>query len=372
MRSPQIVLDARMWGHAGIGRYVSELTTALLAGDFGFNFVFLSSEGFKKSILDPATATHGIEFKKTVSGIYGISEQIELPLRSLGADLFHAPHFNIPVFFPGKLVTTIHDLIYLRDPASLRSGLARAYASWILKVAQKKSSAIISVSQCTRADLLDQFPGLPPEKVFVIPEAASGRLRKVNEAAALRAAREKFGLRAPFVLFVGSLKPHKNVEGLVRAMLSVRQDGCLPHELVLVGRTDPKHPEILNFVQSHPFVKILGELADPDLALLYSMADLFVMPSFYEGFGLPLLEAMSCGVPAIASDRASLPEVLGGAGACFDPTRVDALSELLYNILVNRELREEMSKKGLERAAQFSWKNTAQMTAQVYQKVLGI
>ena len=336
-----------MWRHAGIGRYISELSAALVALDSGFDFTFLSSVEFERTVLDPAIKTRGAKVKKAISGIYGISEQIELPLKAFGADLFHAPHFNVPAFFSGKLVTTIHDLIYLRDPASLRSGLGRAYAAWILMIAQKKSSAIISVSESTRADLLERFPGLSPEKIFVIPEAASGRLQRTENASTLQATREKFGIRAPFVLFVGSLKPHKNVEGLVRAMLSVRRDGRMPHELVLVGRPDPKHPEILNFVQSHPFVKFLGELPDSELAALYSMADLFVMPSFYEGFGLPLLEAMSCGVPAIASDRTSLPEVLGQAGAFFDPSRVDALSELIYNILINRDLREKMSKKSL-------------------------
>lgn len=370
-RARRVALDARMWKHAGIGRYIWELSAALIEGEFDFDLTFLSSPDFKSSLPRIASSERALFFKRTFSGIYGFAEQFEVPARSLGMDLLHVPHFNIPVFFPGKLVTTVHDLIYLRDPQAIRSGLGRSYAAWIFKRIQKRSHAIITVSENTRSDLLERFPGIPHERVTVIPEAVSPRLRRIDDAGILENTRRKFRLQNPFVLFVGSLKPHKNIEGLIEALEAARRDQKLPHDLVIVGRPDPKHPEITECFRKQSFVKYLGEVSDPELAVLYSMADLFVLPSFYEGFGLPALEAMACGAPVIVSDRASLPEVVGDAGKVFDPGRVDALSELLYTVLKDRNLRKDMSNKGMKRAGKFSWKKTAEETVRVYERALG-
>ncbi len=360
-----------MWKHAGIGRYVSELSAALIQEDFGIDFTFLSGPNFEGSLQRAAASSRCSKFQRTFSGIYGPAEQFEIPFRSLGADLLHVPHFNVPFFSPGKLVTTVHDLIYLRDPQALRSGLGRAYASWLFKGVEKRACAVIVVSENTRSDLLERFPGISRERVTVIPEAVSSHLGRIDDADVLENVRRKHGLKNPFVLFVGSLKPHKNVEGLIEALETVRREQKLPHDLVIVGRPDPKYPKIMECIRKHSFVNYLGELSDPELAALYSMAEVFVLPSFYEGFGLPALEAMACGVPVLVSNRASLPEVVGDAGKVFDPDRVDALSELLYNTLKNRDLRKEMSKRGSERARQFSWKRTAQETVGVYERVLG-
>ncbi len=369
-RTRRVGLDARMWKHAGIGRYISELSAALIHGDFGFDLTFFSGPDFKNSLPEVPSPERPPSFKRTFSGIYGVAEQFEIPARSLGADLLHVPHFNIPVFFPGKLVTTIHDLIYLRDPQAIRSGLGRSYAAWMFKEVQKRSEMIITVSENTRSDLLERFPAIPRERVTVIPEAVSPKIHRIDDATIFENVRRKHRLQNPFVLFVGSLKPHKNLEGLIEALDTVRRHQKFPHELVVVGRPDPKYPKITECVRKHSFVKYLGVVSDPVLATLYSLAELFVLPSFYEGFGLPALEAMACGAPVIVSDRASLPEVVGDAGKVFDPNRVDALSELLYTTLKNGDLRKQMSQKGLERAGRFSWKRAAEETALVYERVL--
>lgn len=363
MKRQKVTLDARMWRHAGIGRYISELSKALAAVDGGLDVTLLADASFPHA--------GKVSLKKTTSGIYGVAEQIEVPLKSWGADLLHVPHFNVPLFFPGKIVTTVHDLIYLRDPQSLRSRLGRAYAARLFDRVARKSSAIITVSANTKRDFLERFPRVAEEKIHVIPEAASSSFHPVGEEVLLAQARAKFNLKKPFVLFVGSLKPHKNVQGLIEALLRVRERHGLDYELVIVGRSDPKHLEILDFARRHSFVKVLGEQPDAELPALYTLADLFVLPSFYEGFGLPILEAMACGAPVLVSSRASLPEVAGPAGKIFDPGRVDAFSEALYTILKNKDLRQEMSRKGIERARMFSWKKTAEETVRIYQKVLG-
>lgn len=368
----RIIFDARMWKHAGIGRYISELSPALAAEPSKFDLVFLSDQAFQKKIFDEGDGwPPHVFFKQATSGIYGFLEQAEILAKSLDGDLLHVPHFNVPVLTPKKLVVTVHDLIYLRQPESIRSGLGRAYALWMFEMLRRKASAIIAVSQNTKEDLLQRFPAISSEKIFVIPEAAGDRFKKIVDPVLLSGVRQKYSLREPYVLFVGSLKPHKNLARLIEAMSSVRQEQKIPHELVVVGRADPKYPTMDTLIRRSPFVKYLGELPDPEVAALYSMADLFVLPSLYEGFGLPVLEAMACGAPVLASNRTSLPEVVGDAGKTFDPVCVDALSELLYNILKNRDLREVMSKKGLERSRLFSWKKTASETLEVYRQVLG-
>ncbi len=367
----RIVFDARMWRHAGIGRYISDLSDSLISNVSEFDFIFLSDSGFLKNIPKKSQANSKFFFRRASSGIYGLLEQAEVLVKSLDGDLLHVPHFNIPVFFPKKLVVTVHDLIYLNEPGSFPSRFGRAYTAAMFQMIEKKACAVIAVSGHTKQDLLERFCGVPPEKIFVIPEAASGRFKKVSDPDLLNKIRKKYSLREPYVLFVGSLKPHKNLSCLIEAMRSVRRQQKVPHELVVVGRRDAKYPDISQLIRLNTFVRYLGEIPDSDLAALYSLTDLFVLPSLYEGFGLTVLEAMACGAPVLTSNRASLPEVVGDAGKTFDPLRVDALSGLLYTILKNKDLREEMSKKGLQRAALFSWEKAARETLRVYRQVLG-
>ncbi len=371
-----------MWDHPGIGRYIRELSAALISFSSEYQFTFY---GYTK-VTGPATSASPPEgepadvlmagaspvtFVNTRSKVYSILEQFEIPFSYKNTDLLHIPHFNIPVFYPKKLVVTVHDLTYLHDPGASRAPLAGIYAHFLLKVISKKASAILTVSEYTKNDLLNSFPGLRPDKVFVTHEAVSPFFRKVDDPEILKRAKKTFSLEKPFVLSVGSLKPHKNIPALIRAIAALRTKKEFSHELVLVGRKDENNPELLKLMQEHSFVHYLGELGDEDILLLYNLTDVFVLPSFREGFGLPVLEAMACGAPVICSNQTSLPEVAGEAGLFFDPHKVDALEELLYNILQNNELRKKMSRAGLERVKQFSWERTAKKTLEVYRKVLG-
>lgn len=360
----KIYFDARMWDHPGIGRYVRELSRALLDRQASFGLHFLGNDGLRRSLGPSAQVVD------TKAGIYSIAEQWEIGRKVRGAELFHAPHFNVPIFFGGKMVVTIHDLIYLKDPKASRSALGPLYVSMLFKAIRRNARAIITVSESTKRDLLSYWPGYPAERISVIYEGASPIFKKIEDADRLASARAKHGLGKPFILFVGSLKAHKNIPTLVSALEGARRDKGLEHELVIVGRPDPKNPELLRLVQNTSFVRYLGEVPDEDLLLLYNLADLFVIPSFEEGFGLPLLEAMSCGTPVAASNRTSIPEVGGEAALYFEPNRIDALSELIYNVLSSNKLRQNMARQSLERAKHFSWAKTAQATLGVYEKVL--
>lgn len=361
--------DVRMWDHPGIGRYIRELTSAIIKKRPAYELRLLASSD---KFSDTMFAGGGVTRERCVySDIYSVLEQIEMPIRTCGLDLLHVPHFNVPVLYPGRLVVTVHDLIYVRQASASRSRFGQAYARFLFNFISKKAAAVITVSKHTRRDLLDLFPKTRPEKVFVIPEAASNIFRKVTDDALLQTVRKRYRLERPFVLTVGSLKPHKNVPMLVQALAHLREMKGVEHDLVIVGRKDPRHPDILDAIERHEWAHYLGELGDEELACLYNLADLFVMPSLEEGFGLPVLEAMACGTPVLASNRASLPEVAGDAASLFDPASIDALENVLYNVLGNRDLRQKMSRQGLERAQVFSWEKSADSTLRVYEQVLG-
>lgn len=359
--TPPVALDARLWDHAGIGRYVRELARGLAAS--GRDALLLADE---RCALRAALPSLG--FRAARSRIYTLAEQFEVPRLARGAALLHVPHFNVPLAWRGRLVATVHDLIYLRDPSASRSRFGPAYVRLLLGAVRRRAAAVLTVSEATKRDLVE-LVRLDPAKVHVTPEAASPVFRPISVRPELEDVRHKYGLAAPYVLHVGTLKPHKNVPRLVAAVDRVRARG-LPHELVLVGRKDPRRPDLAALVESRPFVRHLGAVPDEDLAALYNAADAFVLPSLVEGFGLPLVEAMACGTPCLASDRSSLPEVLGDAGKTFDPDRVDALEEVLYNVLSDRELRQTMSEAALRRARCFSWRNTVEATLKVYDSVL--
>ncbi|MGH7197453.1 MAG: glycosyltransferase family 4 protein [Candidatus Omnitrophota bacterium] len=348
MKKQKIGIDARMWDHPGIGRYLRELSSAMHAEPF----------------------EHELFFMRAGSKIYSLAEQCEIPWKARNFDLLHAPHFNIPVFFGGRLVVTIHDLTYYHSPEVARSPFAKAYVTWLLRAIQKKAVAILTVSEYTKKDLLENFPRIPERRVFVTPEAAAPEFKKIADENILGRIGGKYSLRKPFILFVGSLKKHKNVPVLIEAVARLRAARGIPHELVLTGKRDSANGELAGLVSRHGFVRYIGEAEGRDLPGLYNLADAFVLPSFREGFGLPVLEAMACGTPVVASNRTSLPEVAGEAGLLFDPDRIDALEDVLYNVLNNNELRKNMIQKGFEQAQRFSWKKTAQQTLDVYRRAL--
>ena len=371
METRKIAVDIRMWHHAGIGRYLRELVAELLSQTNSYEFIFLGGlsqkEDIRKICFD---RKRKFSYRETRSKIYSLAEQWEIRQKAKGADLLHVPHFNVPVLCDKRLVVTIHDLIYLHRSESSLGFLGRSYLHFLLKRIEKKSAFILTVSEATKKELLEFFPKIPREKICVTHESCSPIFKRAESLAVFSETKAKFSLTKPFVLFVGSLKIHKNIPTLIRAIKALREKNGLDHELVLVGREDLKNKDLLRLIRANPFVRPLGALSDPELLGLYHLADTMVLPSFREGFGLPVLEAMACGTPVIASNQSSLPEVVGDAGLLFDPSQVDELVTVLYNVLSSKELRDKMSKNGLNRAKLFSWEKTARETLEVYQKAL--
>lgn len=290
-----------------------------------------------------------------------------LAIRRLGLDLLHAPAFVGPLLSSCPVVLTIHDLSFLFFPQGFRP-LNRWYLLLFTRLSVRRARRIIAVSESTRQDLIRCY-GLPMAQIDVVYNGVDPSFHPWPEAKVTTFRIER-GLPEQFLLFVGTLEPRKNVVRLVEAYARLSKPRP---PLFLVGGKGWLYREIFARIESLGLqneVQCVGYVPAEDLPGWYNAAELFVYPSLYEGFGLPVLEAMACGTPVVASRSSSLPEVVGQAGMLVDPTDVEALRAALESVLQDPSLRETMRAKGLTQAQGFSWRETARGTAETYQRAL--
>jgi glycosyltransferase involved in cell wall biosynthesis len=374
MRSANLslVLDTRTaTDHfPGIGRYVVNLARALIQVAPDLSLALLH---------DPSVASTRLtlpDLPRIACPVspFSIRQQWQVPrlLRHAGAALYHSPYYLMP-YRPGvPTVFTCHDFIPLIYPEYFRAS-QRLFYRLTHMLALQAATMTIAVSQATQADLLRYFR-VDARRIVVIPEAASAHLRP-QPSAPIVAVRHKYALPENYVLYLGSNKPHKNLVRLIDAWRTVNSQ--FPNsnwKLVIAGHWENRYPEAKQRVTEtglEECVLFIGSVGEADLPALYSGATLFAFPSLYEGFGLPVLEAMVCGTPVISSNTSSLPEVAGEAALLVDPRNPDALAEAMSRVLQNQELRQSMREKGLERAACFSWEHTARKTLVVYEHCPG-
>jgi glycosyltransferase involved in cell wall biosynthesis len=294
--------------------------------------------------------------------------QFKLRNNNLNLDIIHSPE-NATLFVKlknQKKLITVHDIrTYIFPKFNKDTILSHLFFPRTLKTTDK----IIADSNSTKQDLIRYF-NVPKEKIAVILLAADEKFKPLNHEE-VNEVKQKYTLNFPFILYVGNLTKHKNIPMLIKAFYKVKKKG-IQHKLVITGMKRGKYKEIFEVTDKLNLqndVIFTGYILDEDLPALYNAADLFVYPSIYEGFGLPPLEAMACGTPVITSNTSSLPEVVGDGGITVDPYDVDGLAEAMYEILNNDGLREDMIKKGLERAKMFSWEKCARETLKVYEEV---
>jgi glycosyltransferase involved in cell wall biosynthesis len=366
----RIGIDARIayYSRGGIRSYVVHLIDALAALDDETDYYVLHSRK------DPDTSPSGPNFQR-VACWTPCHHRLErwtlgIEISRLSLDLLHSPDFIPPAFGYGRSVITIHDLTFLYYPRFLTPESRRYYNEQI-EWAVQRADQILADSHATKTDLTSVL-GVPSEKITVIHLAADPSFRPVQDGEARRAA-ERYDLEPGFLLSVGTLEPRKNVPGLLYAYRILLDQNTTTEPLVLVGSKGWLYEEIFDRVEALELgdqVRFLHGVPDADLPGLYSAACVLVTPSFYEGFGLPALEAMSCGTPVVVADRASLPEVVGEAGILVDPEDPDAIAEALTRVLTEGQLRTKMRELGLKRASSFSWERVAQETLDVYREVL--
>jgi glycosyltransferase involved in cell wall biosynthesis len=361
----RIVLDARCatTHFPGIGRYIVNLARGLQSIAPDLDLILLVDSSARGRIPLPALP----QIECNVSP-FSLSQQWRVPLalRRAGATLYHSPYYLMP-YAPGvPSVFTCYDFIPLLFPAYFSAAQRFVYrlAHWL---ALRATRGVITISETTRADLA-RFFDVKQRRVVVTPLAPDSRFAPSTHSV-IEAMRQKYNLPGDYVLYLGSNKPHKNLPLLVRAFAQ----SSIAHQttLVIAGQWDVRYPDARNIAaETSARILFLDAVADADLPALYGGATLFVFPSQYEGFGLPPLEAMACGAPVACSNIPSLRDVVDDAGAFFD-LNVNAVQTTLEHLLNDPSLRERLRERGLARAAQFSWEQTARATLQIYRTIIG-
>lgn len=351
-----IYIDARMIESSGIGTYIKNLS---LNNDL-YNYYL----GDKQTLEKYCDKDNIIEYN---SKIYGIKEQLKFPYNKIAKnDILHCPHYNVPIFFRGKLVVTIHDITHIVYPEYLPNKLAFYYAKFMIWLATKKSKHIFTVSDYTKQDLVKYFK-VNPEKITVTYNAVSDIFKPLDKKI-WKFMYDKYSIPKDkkIILYVGNKKPHKNLERLLYAFNQIEnKENCV---LVFTGKgfgNYTKLEEVTKELNLEKYVIHTGIVPEEELVYLYNMADLFVFPSLYEGFGIPPLEAMACGTPVIASNASSVPEVVGNAAYMINPENIDEMSKAMYKVLSDENLQNELIAKGLERVKLFSWNKCKERTKKV-------
>ena len=292
-------------------------------------------------------------------------------LRKHPVDVLHV-QFTAPPFCPCPFVVSIHDLSFEHLPQTFKRR-SRTQLRLTVRHSARRAARILSLSEHTRSDIVETY-GIEPDRIEAIPLAAPDHFRMVIDKRELQRVRHNYGIEGDYILSVGSIQPRKNLARLIKAYAQLRGDCSadkLP-KLVLVGKCAWLYDETLRSLDQagvKDSVILTGYVPESDLPALYSSALCFVYPSYFEGFGLPPLEAMKCGAPVVVGNRTSLPEVVGDAGLTVDPFDVDAIAGAIRRLLNDSALRAELSQKGEERASAFTWRETARQTLQIYQDV---
>lgn len=356
----RIAVDARMINMSGIGVYIKHLIE---------NGCYPIVLGNREEIKINSEIMNIIEFN---SPIYGIKEQFKFPyneLKKLRPDILHIPHYNIPIFYTGKMVVTIHDLTHLVFPEFLPSKFAYYYAKFMFWFATKRANKIITDSENTKRDILERY-NVNPDKIEVIYLGVGEEFVKKEEVE-VEYLYDKFSIprNKKILMYVGNLKPHKNLERLLIAFSQMenKQDYCM----LLIGKAFEKY-NVLEQKEKElgidDYILHTGMVNQEELVDLYNLADLFVFPSLYEGFGIPVLEALACGTPVICSNTSSLPEVGSECVNYFNPVDVEQIMQAIQDN-INRKSNREIMSRNIKYTQKFNWKSTSKKTLEVMNNI---
>lgn len=359
----------------GIGRYSLGLIRGLAAIDRANEYVLFKNHSCRQPLVDaPNFSEVGLPYPHLTART---CLALPLPIHRARIDLFHSLFFVAPLWGVKNLVVTVHDVMALTFPGffSGRSWIgekgALAFHRLLVPLSLRRAKRIIAVSSVTKQEIV-RLLKIPPERIAVVPEAADPAFRPIEERTRLEQFRRRSHLPEEFILYVGNTRPYKNIPRLLEAYAHFHRRGGNV-KLVISGKKDRFHPLVRRKIEELSLeqeVLLFNDVPEQDLPLLYNCAKIFVFPSLAEGFGLPVLEAMSCGVPVIASTIPPLVELLDETGLAVDPLDAGALADAMASLLRNGSLRESLKERGIRRAREFSWKETARKTLEEYEGVL--
>ena len=362
----------------GIGRYavnlINHIAGVVSPREQHELFIFFH-QSFDRSLVDEHSCIAFVDrFTRIKSNV--LRKGIFLPhsLRSLNIDLFHGvDHIGLP-FFPGerkcRYVLTVHDMITKLYPEKFTLK-HRTIENTLRPLVLRNADRIITVSRSTQNDLLEFFPQCA-EKTRVIYQGVDPRFSPRNEHE-VKTRLVKYSIDFPYALFLGTLEPRKNIVRVVQGFLRAKEKRQTEHKLVITGRRGWLFKGIINQIEKESLsndIIFTGFVEDEDLPHFYTGADIFLYPSLYEGFGLPVLEAMACDTPVITSNLSSLPEVAGDAALLIDPMNVEEIADSIVRLLTDDSLRRDMQKKGSKRAEFFSWKRAAEQILDLYEEAV--
>ena len=369
----RIGIDARIayYTRAGIGQYTWRLIEALAALDQTDDFHIFKHRKDQTEFARQANFQQHAVWTPSHNRLEIYLLGLEMLWSRLDLDILHSTDFIPPQWKPRgcKSVITIHDLAFLHYPHFLTKASARYYGQ--IEDAVKRADHIIAVSNSTRRDIVNLL-GVDEQKITVIYEAPNPVYLPMDRGHAVAQVRARYALPNDFILFVSTIEPRKNVQGLLRAFRRLLDDYKLDVSLVLAGSKGWLSQEAYDLVNELKLNKqclFLGPVEDKELVFLYNAARCLAYPSFYEGFGLPPLEAMACGTPAVVANVSSLPEVVGDAALLVAPNDVEELTVALWRLLTDDQVWTELQQKGFKRAERFSWARAARETLDVYRSI---
>jgi len=370
-----ILLDvtAALRQSAGIGRYTRGLVDALATHYPDLPITLVATRDTPAPPARWPYPLRRLPFTERLGVI--LWQRLRLPLPAdllLGrADLYHSPDFVLPPLRWTAGIVTVHDLSFMVHPEHAVPGL-EFYLRGAVPRAVRRARLVLADSENTRRDLI-RFWGTPPEKVHVLYPGISPHFRRVTDPTALADVRERYHLPSHFILSVSRLEPRKNFPGLIEAFNRLRSQTDLPHHLVIAGGKGWLYEPVFEAAKRSPyrtFIHLPGFVDDADLPALYSLADIFAYPTFYEGFGFPPLEAMACGTPVLSADNSSLPEVVGDAGILLPTDDADAWAEAMERALTDDSLRQRLVKAGPRQAARFTWEASVHRLVHIYEEAM--
>lgn len=350
----------------GVGTYITNIVDYLTRLDKKNDYVVFCQNK------DAADLVSGVETLHLNSNNKGVWDYALLPqaVNQSQVDLLFCPKNILPYGVKAKSIITIHDLAYYETTLNAYKRVDTIYMKRMMRSSAKRAGGIIAVSENTKRDIEDTLK--PPKRtgIKVIHEAASEAFRPIKDQDGLAACRKKYSIDGPFFFYAGSISPRKNLSRAIKAF--DRAAGDIPHTFVITGGRRWHEQEFFDALEKTKVasrVKILGHVSQEDIISLYNLADFCLYPSLYEGFGLPIIEAMNCGTPVACSNRTSLPEVAGNAGLFFDPLDENSMLEAILSFAQNSKLRDEYGKKSLDQAIKFSWQRTARETIDFFNEI---